>query len=186
MEQIAENIAENIAAASAHPTATEDSKQAALLPVSNEQWLQPFMEDKSNGLPVFIAALNKNPSADPVFTFRNCLREVMASSTNSSPLPDQLDFTESYDLLTKMKQDRKPQTEIDKQTSKVSWIFLQCMKALFLIGHYSLPAMHFCGSVRPDLMLENAAFHGFNERCAIDYSLDERTLLQRKELRCDS
>ena len=89
---------------------------------------------------------------------------------------------ESYDLLTKMKRDKKTQADIDTQTSKVSWIFLQCMKALFLIGHYNLLAMHFCGSVCPDLMLENAAFHGFNERCAISYSLDEHLCTYSEEL----
>ena len=63
-----------------------------------------------------------------------------------------------------MKAAKAPQQDIDRESGDLGWLFQQCMKAIFLVANFDLPAMHFCGSVNPDLMMEGAQFHGYNER----------------------
>jgi len=99
-----------------------------------------------------------------VTKFRNCLLDVKTSMENKGlTFADQLGFLDQYDPRTE-KEGGCLAFRTCTKNSALEWNFQQCMKAIFFIGHFTVPAMHFCGSVKPDLMAEEQPFHGFNER----------------------
>ena len=133
---------------------------------TNAEWLQPFIADEDSGLPVYILEVTNNPSADVVTIFRNCLVDFKTSmEAKGIKFADQLGFLDQYDQLQELKKkvDVLP-SELATKNSALEWNFQQYIKAIFFIGHFTVPAMHFCGSVQPHLMAEEQPFHGFNER----------------------
>ena len=135
-------------------------------PPTNAEWLKPFVDNKRSGLPVFIKEVTKYPNADVVTKFRNCLVDVKAElESKGETFADQLGFLEQYDQLQQLKTQKEAlPADIAQKQSALEWNFHQCAKAMFFIGHFTVPAMHFCGSVQPELMAEDERFHGYNER----------------------
>jgi len=147
-------------------TSQPNTASAAPPPPTNAEWLQPFVDDEEYGLPVFLAEVNKHPNADVVTKFRNCLLDVKISlERKGQTFTDQLGFLDQFDQLQHLKSEKDAlPSDIAQQQSALEWNFHQCVKAIFFIGHFTVPAMHFCGSVQPELMADEQKFHGYNER----------------------
>ena len=142
---------------------TQEAKISALdESAPSNPWLQPFLDDRDCGLAAFNATMSSTPTADPVVELRNIFLDLLEKYPDT--FKDEVDFLKAFDNVQQLKaaEDSTPQ-QLEAAQLDLEWIFARCMNAVYYIGSFTLPAMHFVGSVQPSLMFENQPFHGYNE-----------------------
>ena len=148
-------------------------------------WMQPFV-DCEDGLVDMEANLNHDLEKDLLEYFSKCFKKVFIQVEKDAEgnILETLKYTDKigfYDTFKKyqalLDKGNPNSTESRIALEQVRTKLLRCLKEVYFVGTFDVPALVFCGMVDVHSMRKGNAFHGYNER-----TLAEN---EAQKLKCD-